>query len=97
MGEWEVVGVIVVLLGLIATVTGPMIKLNTTLIRLATKVDNFTNGLEEFKKRYTEQLAKFEGVHEGIQDELDDHEHRITVLEHSKTAGGGAERYGGFK
>lgn len=47
--EWEVVGVIVVLIGLIATVTGPMIKLNSTLTQLATKVENFTNGLEEFK------------------------------------------------
>jgi len=97
MGEWEVVGVIVVLLGLIATVTGPMIKLNTTLTHLTAKVDNFTQGLEEFKKRYTEQLAKFEGVHEVIHDELDDHEHRITVLEHTNVVGKGGEQHGGFK
>ena len=31
MNEWEVVGVIVVLLGLIASISGPMIKLNGTL------------------------------------------------------------------
>lgn len=31
MTEWGVVGVIVVLLGLLGTVTAPMIRLNTTL------------------------------------------------------------------
>lgn len=79
--EWEVVGVIVVLVGLIATITGPMIKLNSTLTRLTEKVGNFTTGLEEFKGRYKEQLKEFKEVHEDIYDKVGDHEHRITVLE----------------
>ena len=44
MNEWEVVGVIVVLLGLIASISGPMIKLNGTLTRLNTKMEHFTEG-----------------------------------------------------
>ena len=39
MTEWGVVGVIVVLLGLLGTVTAPMIRLNTTLTKLNDKFD----------------------------------------------------------
>ena len=50
MTEWGVVGVIVVLLGLLATVTAPMIRLNTTLTKLNDKfgtLDQRLTGVSE--------------------------------------------------
>ena len=81
MNEWEVVGVIVVLLGLIASISGPMIKLNGTLTRLNTKMEHFTEGLEKFQGRYKDHLKEQGETNTKYQNELDDHEHRITVLE----------------
>ena len=79
--EWEVVGVIVVLVGLIASISGPMLKLNGTLTRLNTKMENFTEGLEKFQGRYKDHLKEQGEINEKHQAELDNHEHRITVLE----------------
>lgn len=81
MTEWEVVGVLVVLLGLVASVTAPMIKLNSTITRLTTQMEHFSESMEEFKTQYSEQLREFKGVHEDLYDKVDNHEHRITVLE----------------
>ena len=81
MTEWGVVGVIIAMVGLIISVATPMIKLNSTLTRLITQMDNFSNGLAAFQVRYKEQLASQKEINETHQKELDDHEHRITVLE----------------
>lgn len=79
--EWEVVGVIVVLVGLIASISGPMLKLNGTLTRLNTKMENFTEGLEKFQGRYKEHLKDQGEINEKHDRQLVDHERRITVLE----------------
>ena len=81
MTEWGVVGVIVTLIGLVVAVATPMVKLNTTLTRLSTQMENFVNGLEAFKKRYTNQVEKFQKEHDDIRADLADHDRRITVLE----------------
>lgn len=81
MTEWGVVGVIVTLIGLVVAIATPMVKLNTTLTRLSTQMENFVNGLEAFKKRYTDQVEKFEKEHGDIREELSEHEKRIIVLE----------------
>ena len=47
MTEWGVVGVIVVLLGLLGTVTAPMIRLNTTLAKLNDKFDTLDERLTD--------------------------------------------------
>lgn len=84
MTEWGIVGVIVTLVGLIAAVTAPMIRLNGTLTKLTAQMEHFNAGLEEFKRQYDRQLEKFEGVHEDLYNEIGNHEHRITVLETEK-------------
>ena len=81
MTEWGVVGVIIAMVGLIISVATPMIKLNSTLTKLITQMDNFSNGLAAFQVRYKEQLASQKEINDTHQKELDDHEHRITVLE----------------
>lgn len=82
MTEWGVVGVIVVLLGLLGTVTAPMIRLNTTLTKLNDKFDTLNEkltGVSESNHASHRRLWE----HEEMQDsKLHDHETRIQILEH---------------
>ena len=81
MTEWGVVTVIVALVGLITAVAAPMIRLNGTLTRLMTQMESFVTGLDEFKVRYKEQLRDLNATDRKLGDRINDHEHRITVLE----------------
>lgn len=83
--EWTVVTVIISLVGLLIAIITPIIKLNSTITKLTTQVDSFIKGLEEFKVRYTNQLTEFKNTHDELYDKVDDHEHRITVLETTNT------------
>ena len=65
----------------VASISGPMLKLNGTLTRLNTKMEHFTEGLEKFQGRYKDHLKEQGEINEKHQAELDNHEHRITVLE----------------
>ncbi len=49
--EWTTVTVIIAIVGLIATVTTPLIKLNSNITRLTVILDNIKAELEEQKKR----------------------------------------------
>ena len=84
MNEWTVVTVIVSLVGLLAAVATPIIKLNATITKLATQMENFINGLNEFKGRYTNQLTECKRTHDDLYDKVENHEQRITVLETTK-------------
>ena len=68
--EWQVVTTLVVLVGLIVTIVTPMIKLNTSIIKLTDAVQN----LQVFQDLNKNKL-------EEHQEKIEDHEHRITVLE----------------
>lgn len=83
MSEWGVVGVLVALVGLISAVTAPLIKLNSSIVALTNQVQNILDGLGEFKKRYVDNLNELKAADGEMQGRLDDHEHRITVLESS--------------
>ena len=75
MTEWGVVGVIVVLLGLLGTVTAPMIRLNDKFDTL----DERLTGVSESNHASHRRLWE----HEEMQDsKLHDHETRIQILEH---------------
>ena len=81
MTEWGVVGVLIAVVGLVASIARPLLSLNTAITRLTTELDGLRKDLQTFS-------AKNETSHDRIwqkaaeQDEtLDDHEHRITVLE----------------
>ena len=47
MQEWTVVGVVVVLVGLIGSVSSPLIKLNSNITKLTVAVDNFQRALDK--------------------------------------------------
>lgn len=82
--EWEIVGVIVVLVGLLASVAGPLIKLNTTLAKLDANVDALRGEMKSLTTRNSDSHDRiFKRLDEG-DAAINDHETRITVLETTK-------------
>lgn len=86
--EWTTVTVIISLVGLIVTVTTPLIKLNSNITRLTVILDGIKAELEEQKKALSAQKADSRESHRRLwahndeQDNiLNDHETRIRVLE----------------
>lgn len=86
--EWTTVTVIIALVGLIVTVTTPLIKLNSNITRLTVILDGNKAELEEQKKALSAQKAESRESHRRLwahndeQDNiLNDHETRIRVLE----------------
>ena len=79
--EWTVVGVIVALVGLFATVGAPVIKLNSNITRSNIILDQIKKELSEQKIAAKESHRRL-WEHNDEQDELiGDHETRITILE----------------
>lgn len=91
MGEWTVVTVIVVLVGLGVSVMAPVLKLNSTITRLSTLIDGALRDMKELKetdaairKHATEAHERIHGRIDGHDDKLLDHENRIVRLETKK-------------
>ena len=74
MTEWEVVGVLVVVVGLVTAIVTPLIKLNTTVTKLVVMVDNLGKTIDELTRRNSE-------AHSRVFKQLDDHETRLISLE----------------
>lgn len=84
MEEWTVVGVLVVLIGLIATIAKPMINLNTTLTKLIVQVEKLEQSMRETAEKSDRSVAKL-WKHNDKQDEtLADHEVRLSTIEQLK-------------
>ena len=84
MNGWDIVQVIVVLVGLLGTVLAPVLKLNSSIAKLNTTLSNVEKRLE----RQEEHSQK---AHERIWEKNDEqdkilanHEGRITRLEYRK-------------
>ena len=90
--EWNVVGVIVTLVGLAAAVGGPVLKLNASITKLTTllkvieqRLDALEQGAKEQRTHAAESHRRI-WAHNDEQDErLEDHEKRITLLERQRT------------
>lgn len=74
MTEWGVVGVIISLVGLIATVN----KFITPITEALTKLSVVT---ERMDKRLESHISDSKGEHDALWDKVDDHEGRIIHLE----------------
>ena len=74
MQEWTVVGVVVVLVGLIGSVSGPLIKLNSNITKLTVAVDNFQRALDKLEGENRES-------HKIFYKRLAQHEQRLKALE----------------
>ncbi|MCH1941571.1 hypothetical protein [Holdemania massiliensis] len=86
MTEWGVVGVIIAVVGLFFTVGKPVINLNTSITKLTVTVDRLQKDYDDLKKQAHSEVndlaVKNSDSHRRIHEKLDDHEQRITDLEH---------------
>ena len=78
MTEWQVVGVIVVLVGLVTSIVAPMLKFikeNTQAVtKLSSSVDRLDANLGDLASNNRE-------AHKQLFERTESHERRITVLE----------------
>lgn len=81
MNEWTVVTALVVVVGLFATLAKPLLKLNTTLVKLDDNVTSLRQSLTDQTASNKEAHTKI-WAHESEQDKrLENHETRIERLE----------------
>ena len=84
MTEWQVVGVIIALAGLVGAIVAPLIRLNSTITKLTLMVDQLVKDMDEQHRRSHDAHTKL-WDHQNEQDEkLVNHEIRITKLENRK-------------
>lgn len=81
MTDWDIVKDIVVLIGLIVTVTTPLVKLNTSITQLKTLLDSVVQQVQDNDKSNSASHKRL-WEHNDEQDELlQNHETRIHDLE----------------
>lgn len=79
--EWEVFGVIVAIVGFLAMIMPPLIKLNGSITRLTVTMDRLVKDMDAQRER-SHDAHKRLWEHNDEQDErLNQHETRITKLE----------------
>lgn len=79
--EWTTVTVLIAVVGLIATVLTPAIKLNTSVTKLATLVDSLNNKISTSESNNSDAHRRIWNELDGQKETLNQHETRITVLE----------------
>ena len=84
MTEWAVVGVIITLLGLVAAVAKPLISLNTTLTKLSDSVATLDKNITALTTDNTASHARILGKLNAHDETINDHEKRISIIEHDK-------------
>ena len=89
MNEWGVVLVIISLVGVGSAVITPILKLNTTMVKLTASVDNLNKDIVDIKKDMGEFVNGNHNSHvrihtriDATETVLDKHENRINELEH---------------
>lgn len=81
MTEWQVVGVIVVLVGFTASIVTPIAKLTAKIAELCTALKTANNDLAELTSRNKEAHGRIFNKLDDHEAALADHDKRIFVLE----------------
>lgn len=81
MTEWEVVGVLVVLVGLFFTVSTPVMKLISSITKLTATVETLQDNVDAVTRRNTESHRRLWEKNEQQDREIQDHGNRIERLE----------------
>ncbi len=89
MTEWNIVTVVVVIVGLIGTVAAPLVKNTRAMTQLSGEIKNLIYRIEQNEKETDELKVKASSRHKQIFERLDEqgekinnHEGRISALEH---------------
>lgn len=91
MTEWNIVTVVVVIVGLIGTVAAPLVKNTHAMTQLSGEIKNLIYRIEQNEKETDELKVKASSRHKQIFERLDEqgekinnHEGRISALEHKE-------------
>lgn len=79
--EWQVVGVIVVLVGLAGSIIGPVIKLNSSITRLTVTMERLVKDVDVIKENSHDAHQRLWEKNDEQDKIINDHESRITSLE----------------
>ena len=79
--EWQVVGVIVVLVGLAGSIIGPVIKLNSSITRLTVTMERLVKDVDVIKGNSHDAHQHLWEKNDEQDKIINDHETRITSLE----------------
>ena len=79
--EWQVVGVIVVLVGLVGSIIGPVIKLNSSITRLTVTMERLVKDVDVIKENSHDAHQRLWEKNDEQDKIINDHETRITSLE----------------
>lgn len=81
MTDWDIVKDIVVLAGLIMTVTTPLLKLNTSITQLKALLDSVAKQVQENDKSNSESHKRLWEHNEEQDETLQRHEQRLHDLD----------------
>ena len=81
MTEWTVVGVIIALIGFIATIIKPFTDLTRSITKLTVVVDGLQQNLADQKSAAHESHQRLWDHNDKQDDQLNDHEQRLVRLE----------------
>lgn len=91
MTEWNIVTVVVVIVGLIGTVAAPLVKNTRAMTQLSGEIKNLIYRIEQNEKETDKLKVKASSRHKQIFERLDEqgekinnHEGRISALEHKE-------------
>ena len=84
MSEWAVFGVILTIVGFLATVIAPVVSLTHAITHLSVVVDNLGKDMAEMRKANTESKRKLWEHNEEQDAKLSDLGVRVAVLEDGK-------------
>jgi hypothetical protein len=81
MNEWQVFGVLAAVAGLFATVGAPVLKLNGTIIKLQTVLDDLRSEFDRSRQQSRETHKRLWQKSDELEEKLSCHEGRILRLE----------------
>ena len=82
--EWEIVTVIITLVGLLATVTKPILNLTKTITKLNHTCQNLEEKMERFENHNHDSHVKIWAHNDKQDEQIINHENRISMLEERK-------------
>ena len=82
--EWEIVTVIIALVGLLTTVTKPILNLTKTITKLNHTCQILEERMEKFENHNHDSHVKIWAHNDKQDEQIINHENRISMLEERK-------------
>lgn len=84
MNEWQVIGVIIALVGLLSAIVAPIIKINTAAVKLTAAVDGLEKTVSGISADNKEEHNELWQVVDKHDTQLADHDKRLAIIEHKE-------------